>query len=97
MTQENFIKKLLFGEGLFIRNCTDRTRSNEFKLEEGEFRLDIRKKFLTSEGGETLKQVIQRSGECPIPDSVQGRVGWGIEQPGLVETVPAHGSSVGTR
>ena len=29
--------------------------------------------------------------------SVQGRVGWSSEQPGLVEDVPAHGRGVGTR
>ncbi|KAJ7422493.1 hypothetical protein BTVI_13840 [Pitangus sulphuratus] len=32
-------------EGLFIRNCNDRTRSNGYKLKEGKIRLDIRKKF----------------------------------------------------
>jgi len=26
-----------------------------------------------------------------LPGSVQGQVGWGFEQPGLVEGVPAHG------
>jgi len=29
------------GEGLFTRACSDRTRSNDFKLQEHGFRLDI--------------------------------------------------------
>ena len=34
-------------EGLFTRTCRDRTRSNDFKLNEGRFRLDGMKKFFT--------------------------------------------------
>ena len=35
------------GEGLFIRACSNRVRRNGFKLAEGRFRLEIRKKFFT--------------------------------------------------
>jgi len=48
-------------------------------------------------GDEALAQVTQRSCGCPLPGSVQGQVGWGSEQPGLVDGVPAHGKGVGTR
>ena len=47
--------------------------------------------ILHCEGGEALERVAQRGCGCPIPGRVPGQVGWGFEQPGLVEGVPAHG------
>jgi len=35
------------GENVFSRACCDTTKGNVFKLKEGRFRLDIRKKFFT--------------------------------------------------
>ena len=35
------------GEGRFRRACSNKSRGNGFKLEEGRFRLDIRNKFFT--------------------------------------------------
>jgi len=35
--------------------------------------------------------------DVPLPGSVQGQVGRGFEQPGLMEGVPTHGRGVGMR
>ena len=57
----------------------------------------IQEEILHCEGGEALEQAAQRDCGCPLPGSVQGQVGWGFEQSGLVEGVPAHSRGVGTR
>ena len=56
-----------------------------------------KEEILCYESGEALEQVARRSCGCPIIGSFQGQVGWGFEQPGLVEGVPAHSRWFGTR
>ena len=40
--------------------------------------------ILHRESGEVLEQAAQRGCGCPVPGDVQGQVGWGPGQPGLV-------------
>jgi len=75
------------GENLFSKACCDWTINNCFKLRECRFRLDARKKFLTVR---VVKHYNRLASGGPIPRNIQGHVGWGSEQPDLVEDVPAH-------
>ena len=52
-------------------------------------------RFFYGKGGATLDQVAQRGGRCPIPGNVQGQVGRGSEQPGLVEAALLTAGRVG--
>jgi len=83
------------GENIFSRACCNSTRINGFKLREGRFRLDIGKKFFYHEGGEALEQIAQRGSAGPFPGDIQGQVGLGSEQPGVVEDVPDHCRGIG--
>lgn len=44
-----------------------------------------------------FSKVHLRSCGCSLPGSVQEKVGWISEQPGLVQKIPAHRRKVGTR
>jgi len=46
-------------------------------------------------GGETLDQVAQRGGRCPMPGTIQAQVELGSEHPDGVEDVLTHCRGVG--
>ena len=70
------------GKGLFIRAGSKRTKGNSFKLEEGRFRLDTRKKFFTVRVVIHWNRLPSKAADLPSPErEVQGQVGWGCEQP----------------
>ena len=47
---------------------------NDFKLKEGKFRLDVRKKFFFSEDGEALAQAARRNCGAPSLEGLKARL-----------------------
>lgn len=67
------------GEGLFIRECSDRTKDNGFKLMEGRFWSDIKKIFFNlrvwGEWNRFPKKVMD-----VVCAGTQGQVRWGFKE-----------------
>ena len=64
-------------------NCTLSSVAAFQGRKEGRLRLESGE-VLYCESGEVLERAAQRGCGCPVPGGVQGQVGWGPGQPGLV-------------
>ena len=60
-------------EGLFIRAGSNRMKGNLFKLEEGRFSLDIRKKFFTVRMVRQWNRLPREAVDDPCPEVLKTR------------------------
>jgi len=62
------------GEGPFIRACINRMRGNGVKLEEGRFRLDVRKKSFTMKVVRHWNRLASKAVDTPSLDACTARL-----------------------
>jgi len=78
------------GDRFFSRVRCSRKSGNCFKLKEGRYRLDMRKKYFVIMVAKPWDKLPQKGDECPVLGDVQGQAGRGSEQTDLAVDVPVH-------
>lgn len=76
------------------RTCSDKTRSNGFKLKKSILKLSIRRKYFMMRVV-TQKQIAQRNCECPTTGTIQGQIRHGFGHPDVRKDLPSHGRRIG--
>ena len=75
----------------------DRTMGTGFKLRQGSFSLDIRRKFSTQRVVMHWNRLPKEAVDAPSLEAFKAKLGCGSGQPGLVVGYPEHSSGIETR